>query len=161
MKKLKLYLDTTIWNFPFADDAPERQAITIEFFKQVKWGRFEVFGSEAVQVEIEPAPLDRKEKMLTLWSEISPTMLEENQEVERLSNLYLKKGALPSRGRADAAHVAYATVYGMDVLLSWNMGHLANVRRRNKLIGVNLEEGYSSGLQITTPLEVIGNEQAG
>jgi predicted nucleic acid-binding protein len=158
MKKLKLYLDTTIWNFPFADDAPQFQSATLEFFKQVRWGRFEVFVSEAVQAEIEPAPQDRKENILTLWSEISPTILEKNQEVERLSKLYLKRGALPTRSAADAAHVAFATVYGMDALLTWNMDHLAHLGRRNRLLGLNLEEGYGTGLQITTPLEVIGNE---
>jgi predicted nucleic acid-binding protein len=158
MKKLKLYLDTTIWNFSFADDAPQYKSATLEFFKQVKWGRFEVFASEAVQAEIEPAPMERKAKMLALWSEISPTMLENSREVESLSKLYLKKRALPSGSAADALHVAFATVHGMDVLLTWNMDHLAHVGRRNRLIGLNLEEGYGSGLQITTPLEVIGNE---
>lgn len=25
MKKLKLYLDTSVWNYAFADDAPEKK----------------------------------------------------------------------------------------------------------------------------------------
>lgn len=158
MKKLKLYLDTTVWNFPFVDDAPQYRSATLEFFKQVKWGRFDVFTSEAVKAEIDPAPKERREKILGLWSEIGPTMLENNSEVERLSKLYLKRGALPARSIVDAAHVAFATVHGMDGLLTWNMDHLAHLGRRNRLMGLNLEEGYGSGLQITTPLEVIGNE---
>lgn len=160
MKPLRIYLDTTIWNFSFADDSPERKAVTLEFFKQVKWGRFEIFASEAVELEIDPAPKERKEMILTLWSEVSPTMLENSQDAEKLAKLYLERGALPPKSKVDAVHVAYATVFNMDVLLSWNMDHLANVGRRNKLIGVNVEEGYNSGLQITTPFEVIGNEQA-
>ena len=158
MKKLKLYLDTTIWNFSFADDAPQYKSATLEFFQQVRWKKFDVFASEAVQLEIDPSPIERKENILSLWEEISPTILENTRDVERLSNLYLKRGALPARSKADATHVAYATVFNMDVLLSWNMDHLANVGRRNKLIAVNIGEGYNSGLQITTPLEVIGNE---
>jgi len=158
MKKLKLYLDTTVWNFPFAADAPERQAITIEFFKQVKWGRFEVFASEAVRAEILRTRGERLERMLEYWDEVSPQLLEENEGIEKLARLYIQRRALPHGSGVDAVHVAYATFYGMDVLLSWNMEHLANVERRNKLIAVNLEQGYGSGLQITTPLEVIGNE---
>jgi len=37
MSKLKkLYLETSAWNFYFADDAPEKQAATLQFFEQVK-----------------------------------------------------------------------------------------------------------------------------
>ena len=30
MRKLKLYLETSLWNFYFADDAPEKRDVTIE-----------------------------------------------------------------------------------------------------------------------------------
>jgi len=35
MKKLKIYLDTSVINFLFADDSPEKQEITIEFLRVV------------------------------------------------------------------------------------------------------------------------------
>lgn len=56
MEKLKLYLDTTIWNFAFAEDAPAYQATTLEFFKKVRLGIFELYYSEAVEREIFAAP---------------------------------------------------------------------------------------------------------
>ena len=36
MRKLKLYLDTSVWNFFFADDAPEKRGITKRFFDSIK-----------------------------------------------------------------------------------------------------------------------------
>ncbi len=45
MKRLRLYLDTTIWNYPFADDTPEKKAHTLDFFQRVRWGSFDVFAS--------------------------------------------------------------------------------------------------------------------
>ncbi len=36
MRKLKLYLDTSVWNFFFADDAPDKRDITKRFFDSVK-----------------------------------------------------------------------------------------------------------------------------
>ena len=43
MKKLKIYLDTSVINFLFADDAPEKRDITIEFFEHyVKTKFYEV-----------------------------------------------------------------------------------------------------------------------
>ena len=41
MKKLKVYLDTTIFNFVFADDAPEERDLTRRFFSQIN--HFDVF----------------------------------------------------------------------------------------------------------------------
>jgi len=35
MKKLRIYLDTSVINFLFADDAPEKRDLTAEFFKRV------------------------------------------------------------------------------------------------------------------------------
>jgi hypothetical protein len=32
MKKLKLYIETSVWNFLIADDAPEKRAITEKLF---------------------------------------------------------------------------------------------------------------------------------
>ncbi|MDR3247466.1 MAG: hypothetical protein LBT39_01655 [Treponema sp.] len=43
-----------------------------------------------------------------------------------LSDAYLDLGIIPPSKIADAFHVAYATVFQMDVLLSWNFKHLAN-----------------------------------
>jgi hypothetical protein len=31
MKRLQLYLETSVWNFFFADDAPEKKEITVAF----------------------------------------------------------------------------------------------------------------------------------
>jgi hypothetical protein len=47
----------------------------------------------------------------------------------------------------------------MDVLLSWNYGHLANVNKERKVSGINIQEGYSKPLRIVTPLEVLYYEE--
>jgi len=53
---LKLYLETSVWNFLFADDAPEKRDITKAFFLEVEAGRYDIFVSEVVMAEIEDAP---------------------------------------------------------------------------------------------------------
>lgn len=52
MKRLQLYVETSVWNFYFADDAPEKKEITISFFEKVKQGEYEIFISDAVIEEI-------------------------------------------------------------------------------------------------------------
>ncbi|MFQ5786694.1 MAG: hypothetical protein ACE5H1_01810 [Thermodesulfobacteriota bacterium] len=46
MKKLQLFLETSVWNFVFADDAPEKKEITLKFFDKIKKGEYEIFISD-------------------------------------------------------------------------------------------------------------------
>ena len=159
MEKLRLYLDTTVWNFAFADDAPEHKAETLEFFQKVRLGLFEIFYSEAVAEEVEAAPALRRHLIGKLLREIGPQKLEPRLEIQILAGEYLKRGVLPKRSHADALHVAYSTIYEMDALVSWNFRHLANVNRRNRVMVLNLEKGYNFPIQLVTPLGVLGDEK--
>ena len=159
MEKLRLYLDTTVWNFSFADDAPQHRAETLEFFQRVRLGLFEVFYSEAVEREVIAAPLARRRQIEKLLEEIAPKRLEQNSKIDALATEYINRSVLPKRSRLDAFHVAYATVYQMDALVSWNFRHLANVNRRKRVMALNLEKGYNFPVQLVTPLEVLGDDK--
>jgi hypothetical protein len=158
MKRRKLYLDTSVWNFNFYDKAPEYQAATKEFFAKARQGLFDLYFSQTVLDEIKPAPQPLRAQMEALVVEIAPQLLPAAPEVDRLAALYLEKGVLPPKSDADAFHVAYATVQQMDAVVSWNFRHLANMNRRDKVAAVNLAEGYNHPLNLVTPLEVIGDE---
>ncbi|MEW6041361.1 MAG: PIN domain protein, partial [Elusimicrobiota bacterium] len=56
--------------------------------------------------------------------------------------------------RNDARHVAYATCLRVDILVTFNLEHMANEWSARKFNSVNLKEGYST-LTIRTPEEVI------
>lgn len=44
MKKIKIYLDTSVINFLFADDSPEKKEITEQFFDLfIKTGIYETY----------------------------------------------------------------------------------------------------------------------
>lgn len=152
MKKLMLYLDTTVWNFSFAEDAPQYQAATVEFFAKVRLGYYDLYASDAVLVELRDAPEPRRGKMLALLEEIEPSFLEPSPEVKRLAALYLERGALPEKSTMDALHVAYATIHQMDVLVSFNFKHLANIGRRDRITAINLEQGYKHPLNLLPPM---------
>jgi len=38
MSKPKIYLETTIFNFPFADDAPQLREDTLKLFEEIRAG---------------------------------------------------------------------------------------------------------------------------
>ncbi|MBA4419176.1 MAG: hypothetical protein C0392_14905 [Syntrophus sp. (in: bacteria)] len=65
MKKLRLYLEKSTWNFYFADDTPEKKEITIRFYEKIKRGEYEVFISDLVIAEMNRAGSKKKDKLLT------------------------------------------------------------------------------------------------
>ena len=68
--------------------------------------------------------------------------------------IYLDTSVINFLFAEDAFHVAYATVHQIDVLLSWNFRHLANVRREARFLAINQQLGYRYPLRLVSPLEV-------
>lgn len=158
MRKLKLYLDTSVWSFFYADDAPEKMEITKRFFDSVSEGLYEIFFSEVVMRELNNAPEPKRTYFAELLERFSPAKLEITEEIEELASLYLERGVVPMTKRDDALHVSIASIYEMDAVITWNYQHLANLRKSEVFNGVNLEYGVTKHLEIVTPMEVSKDE---
>lgn len=159
MKKIEIYLDTSVINFLFADDAPEKRDITIDFFNNyVKTGIYEVFISPVVIDEINKTQDNKKKSLLldviTDYNIKILDISENSEEIENLAYNYIDQKIIPERKIEDALHIAICTVFNIDILLSWNYKHLANINKESKIISYNLLEGYSKNLKIITPIEV-------
>jgi hypothetical protein len=124
MKKLKLYIETSVWNFLFADDAPEKKVATKRFFRDQEIQKFDLYVSEIVLAEINDAPEPKRGNLLKEIGKYNPEILYLNPEVDAVAGKYMKNGLLTEKHIDDIYHLAYATVNGMDILLSWNMRHL-------------------------------------
>lgn len=75
-------------------------------------------------------------------------------QVEHLASLMLRYGALPKIAKLDALHVASATVFGVDYLMSWNCTHIANAVMRPIIERVCRNAGYEPSV-IATPIELM------
>jgi len=158
MRKLKLYLETSVWNFFFADDAPEKMDVTKEFFDSVRRGFYEVYISEVVLKEINNAPKDKRDRLTKLIDQCAPIRVDIVEEAEKLASIYLEKKIVPETKRDDALHIAIATAFEMDAVITWNYRHLANLRKAELFYSANLEAGYFKRIEIVTPMEVIRDE---
>jgi predicted nucleic acid-binding protein len=157
MKKLRIYLDTSVINFLFADDAPDFRRVTKEFFAEHA-PKYELFVSEVVWLEIARTKnAERRQKLFAVLRQHALATLgdETRVEIENLAKQYLLQKVIPPVNYEDALHVAYATVHQMDILLSWNFKHLANVRRESLIAAVNQSAGYRYPLRLLSPLEVV------
>lgn len=80
-----------------------------------------------------------------------------SNEARELSEAYISEGVISERMRADAQHIAMATVARVDVLVSWNFKHIVNLKRIRGYNSVNLRRGYPT-LEIRAPREVLPDE---
>ena len=80
-----------------------------------------------------------------------------NAEATELADAYIRDGVIPATMRADAQHIAIASVARVDVLVSWNFKHIVSLRRIRGYNSVNLRVGYPA-IEIRTPREVLPNE---
>ncbi len=154
-RPLKLYLDTSVLNFVFAEDAPHEQEITQKLFSQVATQKLYQFYVSAIVIrEVEKAPPAKREKLMSLMEDIE--LLVVTEAVEPLARDYLKSGAIPLGAIEDARHVAVATIHNLDAVVSWNFKHLVNLRRIKLVNLVNEATGYKH-IEIISPREVIGS----
>lgn len=80
-------------------------------------------------------------------------VLEVSKEALTLAAEYIKQGLIPERFENDALHIAIATVYDLDYLLSWNFEHIVKVKTKRMVNLVNLSSGYRE-LEIISPPEL-------
>ena len=162
MKKLRIYLDTSVISFLFADDAPEKRDTTREFFERYVARRVhEVWISDVVVRELartrDAAHRSELLSVLTKYG-LKGLPMEPEDQIVTLAEAYVREGVVPRKKYDDALHIGVSTVHGMDVLVSWNFQHLANVRKERRVSAVNEANGYFRLLRITTPLEVMSRE---
>jgi hypothetical protein len=142
----------------FADDAPEKQSITVEYFdRYVRTEVYEHFVSDFVIAELDRTVDKRKRAALLGIIERYPIRFlptEPLAEIRQMATPYLEAGVIPRRKIDDALHVAIATVHRVDILLSWNFRHLANVNKERKIMVANIEAGYTFTPRLANPMEV-------
>ena len=152
MRKQKIYLETTLFNF-YVDIDREAHADTVRLFDDIAAGKYEAYTSDYVIDELEVTPGDKREKMIALVKQYDITVLALHSEAEQLAEIYVEQGIIPLKYRTDGIHIAVAAVYNLDLIISMNFQHI--VKRKTKIGtgNINALNGYRV-VEICTPMEV-------
>jgi predicted nucleic acid-binding protein len=154
MKK-KLYIETSVWNQLEHDDRPEWRETAAKFIATLSRNIYEPYISDVVIREIE-ATRDSvlQKKLVGHINAISPVVLQTDEEVEALTDMYMKTGFAAAdsiRVYNDCSHVAIATVNEIRHIVSFNCKHLVNDKRIDAFNAINFQNGYELVIDITTP----------
>ena len=154
-RPMRLYLDTPVLNFAISEqDVAKEKEVTLILLDQIRAGKFEASISEGVLREIKKAPENKAKDLLGLIQSMPLENLIITSDVEALADKYIEEKIIPLKYREDALHIAMASVYGLDVIVSWNFEHMVKVKTRREVQGTNTMMGYRS-IDIATPEEVI------
>jgi hypothetical protein len=148
----KVYVETSFFSACVSTRTSEKiagwRASSNEWWqKQASY--HELFISGEVIEELSAPDFPHSQKALKMLSGLN--LLELTPEVEQFADLMVNEKVMPAPSVAgDAVHVAVATVYRMDYILTWNVRHLANPNKRTHFGVICMRLGLVPP-QIVTP----------
>ena len=154
MKKLKLYLDTSVISHLDEPDRLDWERNIRNLWEAIQAGEYEAYLSPIVIGEVMDCMEPKRSVLLEYLSAIQYTELLKNDEVLELAGKYLEAGILRQKSFDDCQHIAYACVYNCDVLVSWNFKHMVNIKTISGVKSVNALAGYRE-MPIYTPTVLI------
>lgn len=150
MKRFRVYADTSVFGGCFDDEFTDESK---SFFADIKAGKFVLVVSSTTLGELERVP-DYVQKVLGELPPENMEIIEFSDEIARLRDAYLEARIVEPEGKADAEHIASASVADVDFVVSWNFRHIVHYEKISGYHAVNLMNGYKK-IGIYSPKEVI------
>jgi predicted nucleic acid-binding protein len=130
------------------------QLSTIDMWKQLD--EFEVYISDIVIEEASRGSVEQSNARLFVLKDFQ--ILERNNKILELTKALLLKKAIPQKYPEDAAHIAIASFYNIDYIVTWNFKHINNPFMKRKIRKIVEESGYVCPV-LCSPEELIGEEE--
>ncbi len=145
--KLGVYLETSVIGAYLDNGDTFRRDLTIRWFEH-ELGEYHVFSSALVERELERLSEPHRSSYLALVEPFEK--LEITEEAGILAEGYIARGIFHRKFLADAVHVALASIHKIDYFVTWNFGHIANVRKQSRIRLFNTAAGFFAP-SIVTP----------
>jgi predicted nucleic acid-binding protein len=153
MRKLRIYLDTSVVGGYFDD---EFSLDTQLLFDSIIKGKYQLVISDLTEKELVAAPESVKNLLNDLA--VSFELVSVTEESIDLATEYIKEKVVGQTSADDCIHIATATIYKVDLLISWNFKHIVNIQRIRGYNSINIKNGYPA-LEIRSPKDLINYEE--
>lgn len=157
MRKLRIYLDTSVISYLDQQDSQERMKETQELWKILMMGKYEIIIGELVLEEIGNCENDKRELLNYYLSKINYELVESNDEVEKLAFEIIKEKILTPKSIKDSEHIALAILNNCDIILSWNFKHIVNLRTITGVRKITFANRYNN-IDIYAPFVLLGEK---
>jgi predicted nucleic acid-binding protein len=151
-----VYLETTFVSYLVALPARDlviaaHQQVTRDWWQQRR-SQFRCVISQVVLDEISVGDESEVKKRLEIVKPLD--VLTASAGAENLTAAIVRAKVLPQKAVRDAAHIAIATVHGIQYLVTWNCKHLANMQISRRVARICSDHGFVMPL-ICTPEELL------
>jgi len=150
MKKQRIYLDTSVFGGYYDVEFEE---FTKPLFERINNGEFTIIFSTMLEIELEFAPEKVRKIVRSIESE-DTEFVEETDVAVELATEYITENVVGKTSYPDCLHIALATIYQADILISWNFKHIVNIERIRGYNSINIKNGYKQ-LEIRSPRELM------
>ena len=155
--KPKVYIETTIPSYLVVRPSQDlliaaHQQLTRDWWES-RSPAFDLYVSEAVLQEAAAGDANPAKRRLELLADIRVLALTEG--VVKLAESLVAEGPIPRNAAGDALHIAIATSYACEYLLTWNCRHIANAEIQRMARLVVRRPGFELPT-ICTPEELMG-----
>lgn len=157
MRKLKVYLDTSVVSYLYQVDAPEKMQNTLDLWELFKNKVYEVYISDIVIREISGCNEEKLKILLDYLDQIDYNIIETDEDTVELAGKFFDFGILKHKSFDDGQHIAAAILAGCDIITSWNFKHIVNVKTVRGVKVITTLEGYKD-LLIYPPSVLIESE---
>lgn len=139
MRKLRLYLDSSILGWSLNRGNPTRFAEANLLLQQIAEGKFLGAYSWVSIQEIEAAPqhIAKRLRKKVEEAKLKRVPIRLKRAADELAQIYCAKEIVPSNFKADALHIAVATLWKADALVSYNFEHIVSLEIMVKVNAVN------------------------
>lgn len=137
--KQSLYLETSVVGAYLDNGEPFRRDMTIRWWEH-ELAEYRAYVSILVRRELECLAQPHRDSYLNLIKNLDQLDLPEEAAI--LAEGYISRGIFKRKFIGDALHVAVASVYKIDYLVTWNFGHVANVRKQARIRLFNTAAGF-------------------
>ena len=157
MRKLKVYLDTSVVSYLYQVDAPEKMQNTLDLWELFRNKTYEVYISDIVIREISGCNEEKLKILLDYLNQIDYNIIETTEDTVELAGKFIDFGNKKKKSFDDCQHIAAAILAGCDSIISWNFKHIVNVKTIRGVKIITTLEGYKD-LLIYPPSVLIESE---
>lgn len=144
MRKLKVYLDTSVISHLEQEDVPEKMEQTRKVWDILQTGRYEIVISDLVLAEINECKEPKRTLLKEYLSQINYERVEITEETEEIANEIINEKILNSKSFDDCLHIASAILNDCNIIVSWNFKHMVNVDTINGVRRITFAKRYNN-----------------
>ena len=149
----RFYFATSVFGGAFDKEFEE---VSLQLFERVKLGKVIWVFSDLTETELLNAPENVIKHFMNLpKSNIERVLV--TDEILILASKYISEKVVGKTSLDDCIHIATATIYKADILVSWNFKHIVNVYRIRGYNSINIRSNYQP-LEIRSPKEILEYE---